>query len=253
MTAGAVKVALERILPFRDLFLQEANRQVRYHACHERGWTDSYLLTIDDGAVGYGSIKGPAASERDTVFEIYVVPAARRWLRALFVQVLALSGATHIECQTNDPLLTPLLYEFGSDINADVMLFEDDAATSLAVSGAAVRPRRPDDHVFEHTGEPVGDHVVILDDEVVGTGGFLLHYNPPFADLFMEVRPDRRRRGLGSLLVQEVKHACYRAGRVPAARCAISNLASRGALTRAGFRTCGFLARARVSTVRTQT
>ena len=37
--------------------------------------------------------------------------------------------------------------------------------------------------------------VAALHGEVVGTGGFLLHYNPPFADLYMEVREDARRRG----------------------------------------------------------
>jgi GNAT superfamily N-acetyltransferase len=249
VTAKVRKVALERVLPFRDLFLQEANRQIRYNACHERGWTDTYLLTLDDAAVGYGAIKGQtAASGRDTVFELYIVPSARGSSRELFVELLAASAAAYIECQTNDPLLSPLLYEFGRDINAGVMLFEDHFASNLAIPGAAVRRRAPDDHVFDHTVEPIGDYVVTMEDEVVGTGGFMLHYNPPFADLYMEVRPDRRRRGLGSLLLQEVKKACYGAGRVPAARCGIANLASRGALTRAGLRPCGFVALARLAT-----
>ncbi|HWF86358.1 MAG TPA: GNAT family N-acetyltransferase [Vicinamibacterales bacterium] len=116
----------------------------------------------------------------------YVVPAARRWSRELFIDLLAASAAAYIECQTNDPVLSSLLYEFGRDINASVMLFE--------------------------------------------------------------VRPDRRRRGLGSLLVQEVEKACYGAGRVPAARCRLANLVSRGALIRAGLRPCGFMALAHVAT-----
>jgi GNAT superfamily N-acetyltransferase len=239
---NASKVALERVLPLRELFLQEANRQIRYNACHERGWTDSYLLTLDHAAVGYGSIKGQTTAGRDTVFELYVVPAARRWSRELFIDLLAASAATYIECQTNDPVLSPLLYEFGRDINASVMLFDDRFATDLAVAGATVRRRRPDDHVFDHTLEPVGDYVVTMAGEVVATGGFMLHYNAPFADLYMEVRLDRRRQGLGSLLVQELKKACYGAGRVPAARCGIANLGSRGALIRAGLRPCGFMA-----------
>ncbi len=63
----------------------------------------------------------------------------------------------------------------------------------------------------------------------------MLHYNPPFADLYMEVREDCRRRGIGSFLIQEVKRECYLAGRVPAARTSIRNLASRACLSRAGF------------------
>jgi hypothetical protein len=38
-----VRADLARIQPLRGLFLHEAGFQVRYHACHERGWTDSYV------------------------------------------------------------------------------------------------------------------------------------------------------------------------------------------------------------------
>lgn len=64
----------------------------------------------------------------------------------------------------------------------------------------------------------------------------------------MEVRQDRRRRGLGSLLLQDVKKACYLAGRVPAARCDIQNTASRATLSKAGMRVCGFMLTGRIKT-----
>jgi GNAT superfamily N-acetyltransferase len=75
----------------------------------------------------------------------------------------------------------------------------------------------------------------------VAAAGFLLHYNKPFADLWMEVREDHRRQGLGSFVLQEVKKECYLAGRVPAARCNMKNPGSRGTLIRAGMRVCGFV------------
>jgi GNAT superfamily N-acetyltransferase len=100
--------------------------------------------------------------------------------------------------------------------------------------------------VFEHRIEPVGDYVVELNGEVVATGGFSLHYNRPFADLYMEVREDRRGRGIGSFLVQELKKECYLAGRVPAARCDLRNAASRATLIKAGLRVCGFMLTGRV-------
>lgn len=59
--------------------------------------------------------------------------------------------------------------------------------------------------------------------------------------LYMEVREDCRRKGFGSFLVQELKRACYLAGRVPAARCSIRNRASRATLIKAGLRACGFM------------
>jgi GNAT superfamily N-acetyltransferase len=82
--------------------------------------------------------------------------------------------------------------------------------------------------------------------EIVATGGFMLHYNMPFADLYMEVAADRRRRGYGSFLLQEVKKACCRAGRVPAARCGQENAASRATLIKAGLRICGAMLIGRV-------
>jgi GNAT superfamily N-acetyltransferase len=241
MKPTAQKASIADILPLRALYLQETNFQIRYHACHERGWTDSYLLTLDDRVVGYGSIKGREVQDRDTVFEYYVAPPFGRRARELFEQLLAASGAEFIECQSNDLLLSSMIYEFSSSVSADVVLFGDHAVTEHRIPGVAVRLRRPDDQVFEHKAEPVGEYVAVVGDEVVGTGGFLLHYNRPFADLYMEVREDFRGRGIGSYLVQEIKRECYLAGRVPAARTSLENIASRATLLKSGLKVCGFM------------
>lgn len=97
------------------------------------------------------------------------------------------------------------------------------------------------DDIFAHTVEPVGECVVELNGGVVATSGYFLHYNRPFADVFMEVHPDHRRGGLGSFLVQEIIAACHADGRVPAARCSVDNNASRLTLTKAGMRICGYM------------
>jgi hypothetical protein len=159
----------------------------------------------------------------------------------LFQRLLAASGARFIECQSNDLLLSSMLYEFSRSVSVNVVLFEDHVVTALRVPDTIVRARRTDDEIFEHKTEPVGDYVVELGGEVVATGGFLLHYNKPFADLYMEVREDRRCLGIGSFLLQEVKVRCYLADRVPAARCDIRNGASRSTLVKAGLRVCGFM------------
>jgi GNAT superfamily N-acetyltransferase len=75
----------------------------------------------------------------------------------------------------------------------------------------------------------------------------MLHYNLPFADLYMEVREDCRRCGIGSFLLQEVKRECYLAGRVPAARTSIGNFASRACLSKAGLRVSGFMLTGEIS------
>lgn len=247
MALAAIKTDLESIQPLRALFLQETNFQVRYDAYHERGWTDSYSLLIDDLVVGYGSIKGQERNNRDTVFEYFVVKPFRSRSSQLLRELLAASSARFIECQSNDLLLSSMLYEFCPYVRANVVLFEDHTTTALDVPGAAIRTRRSDDVIFQQKVEPVGDYVVEWEGEVVATGGFLLHYNKPFADLYMEVREDRRQQGIGSFLLQAVKARCYLAGRVPAARCNLQNVASRATLIKAGFRICGFMLLGEVS------
>ena len=241
LTIAAAKADLRDILPLRELFLQENNFQIRYDARHARGWTDSYLLRIEDSVVGYGAITGQERDSRDTVFEFFVVRPFRKNASALFRQLLAASGAEYIECQSNDLLLSSMLFEFSPSVKSEVVLFEDHAVTEHIVPGATFRARSKNDQVFDHDVEPVGDYVIETNGEVVATGGFLCHYNPPFADLYMEVRKDCRCRGIGSFLLQEVKKECYLAGRVPAARCHIQNFASRATLAKAGLRVCGFM------------
>ena len=241
MSATVLKVELAEILPLRALYLEQMNCQIRYNACHERGWTDSYVLMLDDARVGYGSIKGREIKDRDTVFEYFVIQPWRNRANELFRQLISTSGVRLIECQSNDRLLSSMLFDFSSEVSADVVLFEDHAVTEHLLTGAVVRPKRSEDGIFEHHAEPAGDYVLEFGGEVVATGGFMLHYNKPFADLYMEVREDCRRRGFGSFLLQEVKKACYLAGRVPAARTDVRNIASRATLIKAGLRVSGFM------------
>ena len=241
MMAAVRKVTLTDILPLRSLFLQEANCQIRYDACHARGWTDSYLINVDGRNIGYGSVKGQEIADRDTVFEYFIMPPFRKHASELFRQLLAASGATLVECQSNDLLLSSMLFEFCHCVSADTVLFADYCATGHMLPGALVRRRGEHDIIFEHRVEPVGEYVLEVASEVVATGGYMTHYNPPFADLYMEVREECRRRGYASYLLQEVKKECYAHGRVPAARCSLENAASRGALLKAGMRISGFM------------
>ncbi len=84
----------------------------------------------------------------------------------------------------------------------------------------------------------MGEWIIEAGGEVAATGGILFHYNVPYGDIYMEVAEPFRRRGYGSYLVQELKRTCYEMGRVPAARCNVSNVASRATLQKAGFLPC---------------
>ncbi len=242
MKIEAIKTTLAEIEPLRTLFLQENDFQIRYNACHERGWSDPWLMLLDGRKIGYGAIKGQEGlGDRDAVFEFFLLPDFRKMAGLVFAEWLAASGAAFIECQSNDVFLTGLLYQFSRNIRSEVALFEDHLATDLVLPDAVFRPRRVGEPVFEHHLEPVGAYVLEMEGAVVATGGFMLHYNPPFADLYLEMKEDHRRSGLGSFLLQELKKECYRSGRVPAARCNIRNVASKAALAKAGLRVCGFM------------
>jgi hypothetical protein len=242
MDLKITKTDLNDILHLRALFLQECNFQVRYNACHERGWSDSYLISVGGISVGYGSVKGKDdLTKREAIFEFYIMPAWRKNSNTIFEKLIAISGATYIECQSNDLLLSSMIYEFGQNISSDVILFKDGPVTTLEVTNAIFRQRMPDEHLFQHNHEPDGDYVIEVNSEVVATGGFLLHYNKPFADLYMEVHEDQRQKGYASLIIQELKKACFLSGRVPAARCGISNKASKATLLKGGLAIAGYM------------
>jgi GNAT superfamily N-acetyltransferase len=84
----------------------------------------------------------------------------------------------------------------------------------------------------------VGDYVLELNESIIATGGFMLYYNSPFCDLYLEVDERFHRQGFGSYLVQELKREAYRQELRPAARCSIINNASRNTLLKAGMKVC---------------
>ncbi len=242
MQVRAHKTELKEILPLRQFFLQENNFQIRYNACHERNWSDSYLLTSNDITIGYGSVKGKdKLTDRDAIFEFYILPPFRKLTGPAFTALINASRPNHIECQSNDLLLTPLLYEFSRGIYSDVILFRDHVQTEFQIPGIMMRRRKERDVVPGIKTEDLGDFIVERNGEQIASGGFLLHYNLPFADLYMEVTEKHRRDGIGSFLIQELKRQCYLAGRVPAARCNMQNLASRATMLKAGMEICGYM------------
>jgi GNAT superfamily N-acetyltransferase len=240
-----VKARLSAIQPLRALFLQEINAQVRYDAAHTRSGAVEYLIREGGRDIGYGSLKdadgGPA------LFEFYVVPPFRQHAAELLRELVAKAQPAALECQTNDRFFAPLARELSADITSDTILFEVGQSNGLISPDGAFRRRRRRDQVFRHGVEPVGDFVIEVHGEVAATGGFLLHYNPPFADLFMEVRADARRRGYGSFLTQQLVAECYLAGRVPAARTGIDNIASQQTLLKGGLRESGRMLRVAIA------
>ena len=143
-----------------------------------------------------------------SIYEFYVLPHYRSRLFDFFSVLLAASGVSMIETQSNDPLLTAMLHTFAHDVTSKSILYHDKLTTALAPAGAFFRratrsddPQIPADQLFSHG-------VVEVDGTVAAKGGVLFHYNWPYGDIFMDVAEPYRRRGLGSYLVQELKRVC---------------------------------------------
>jgi GNAT superfamily N-acetyltransferase len=232
------KTDLKEVQAFRILFLQENNFQFIYDKCHIYGWADTYIFILDDLPIGYGAIWGRSKREdRDAIFEFYIIKPYRKFANGFFLKFQLASGATFIECQSNDLLLSRLLFEYSQNISAEAILFEDHFQTIFVMPDVIFQKKTGEENMRNDQCE----YILKQNDKVVATGGLMLNYNMPYADLYYEVNENCRRKGFGSLIVQELKKAAYLMGRVPAARCNINNMSSKATLLKAGFEVCGYI------------
>jgi GNAT superfamily N-acetyltransferase len=243
MTFDVSPVPLKEILPLRELYRREMNCQIVHDSLPGRGFGDLFLLREADRVAGYGFVMGYRGEPRDMIREFFLLPPYRGSALPMFRRLVEVSKARRIEAQTNDVLLTLMLYDCAGEITSDTIVFSDARTTNLAVAGVTFRPVTDADRgsIFDHKVEGVGDWLVDHDGAIVATGGIATHYNPPYGDLYMEVDEQSRRRGYGSYLIQELKRACYERGKVPAARCHVANAASRATLQKAGLWPCARL------------
>lgn len=243
MSITVAKVSLRKILPMREEYRREMNCQIVHDSWHERGFTTSYAISVDGRVVGYGSVGGVGSEPKDLLKEFYVEPSRRFMAEKAFDELVRVSGARRVEAQTNDRLLTQMLLNSVVTVEREGIVFEDGVTTHHVLPGASFRRigRWERRKVFAHEVEPVGDWVVEMKGEVVGTGGLMFHYNPPFSDVYMEVSASYRRLGVGTFLVQELKRVSHEMKKIPAARTGADNIASRQTLQRAGMIPCAWL------------
>lgn len=237
MEIQVIKTQLDEIRSFRTLFLHEGHFQFTYDKCHYYGWADTYIFFADGKKVGYGAVWGKEnRADRDSIMEFFVLKTLRQFSGILFRQFISVSGASFIECQSNDFLLRDMLYEYAEKITAEAILFADNVQTNFLIPGVVFGRKETGDK----NADDMGGFFLEQNGETVATGGFMLNYNIPYADIYLEVKDQSRRKGFGSLLIQELKKEIYLMARVPAARCNIQNAASKATLIKAGFKICGF-------------
>jgi RimJ/RimL family protein N-acetyltransferase len=229
----ATKTTLSTVAHLRNQFLQENNIQFVLDKCHRYGWADTYIFTKNGEQAGYGSVWGKDKREdRDAIFEFYLIESVRNVSNQFFALFCRASNASYIECQSNDRFLYPMFEKFAINTYAEAILFADDHETNLLVDKSSIERK-------DHANPDDCQYVINYDSKVAGTGGFMLNYNVPYADIYYEIHEDYRRKGLGSFFVQELKKEIYKMGRVPAARCNVTNAISKATLLKAGFIVCG--------------
>ena len=244
-----IQTPVDAILALREEYRHEMDCQIVHDSYHARGFTVSYLLRMEGRTVGYGSVAGNPHGPRETIKEFYVLPAFRREALPLFRELATVAEARWIEAQTNDRLLSLMLFDCATELASETILFSDGGTTNHALTGVMLRRVTDADlpPMFPHTREPVGEWGLEFDGQIVATGGLMFHYNPPYGDIYMEVAAPYQRRGYGGYLVQELKRLCYARGGIPAARCHKDNLASRRTLQRAGMLPCARIVRGRIA------
>ena len=249
MQCAIIKTDEVSIEPFRKLFLAAFNNQFVYDKCHYYGWAGNYLFIVNGTEVGYGSIWGTNdRSVPDSIFECYILPPYRKYVDEFFSQLISLTQASFIECQTNDIFLYELLCRFSDSVKTERILFKEHIETNLQIPGTVLRKRTENDTLNSDD----GDHILEHNGSMVAHGGLLLNYNFPYADIYMHVLDDYRHKGFGSLIAQELKKAAYSMQRVPAARCNINNTFSKRTLEKAGFLPCGFIQTGTIKTSRNE-
>jgi hypothetical protein len=125
------RVEPHSILALRDAYRAEMDCQIIHYSWLARGWYDPYRLSVNGGPVGYGCVGGLRGKNKVTAMEFYVTPEHRGKSQSLFRAFIDAGGARKIECQTNDRLLTLMLYDTAHRIKPGPVLFEDSVETRL--------------------------------------------------------------------------------------------------------------------------
>jgi GNAT superfamily N-acetyltransferase len=237
MAITAQRCELESILALRDMYRLEMSCQIIHDSIHSRpGWTHEYSLKIDRKQVGYGSvaIAGPWA-KAPSLYEFFVAGPYRLQVFELFAALQKACGASRMEIQSNDVLTNTMCLTYAKNVEPDSVLFRDEVTTDFVPGGAEFRTATEADGLDISVQQLPWHGVVEMEGRIAATGGILFHYNRPYGDIYMDVREEFRKRGLGAFIVQELKRVCYEGGFKPGARCSPANIASQRTLQRAGF------------------
>jgi hypothetical protein len=111
----------EEIESLRELYRQEANCEIIHDSALRRKIADSYLIQVNGRVAGYAGVWNTYDPGR--LMEYYLLPHWRAEALPVFRQVLDVTAATHVEAQTNIPLMLLMLYDFATGIKRETVIF----------------------------------------------------------------------------------------------------------------------------------
>src|SRR5689334_13595377 len=117
------RVEYKDIEIMRELYREEARCEIVHDSFLARKLAEPYLIFANGRVAGYGAIGNKYPP--NCLTEFYIVPHLRQFALAMYRALLAVSGATQVEAQTNMPLMLLMLYDCAININSEVLLFED--------------------------------------------------------------------------------------------------------------------------------
>ncbi len=176
----------------------------------------------------------------------------------IFRWVISTYDIQHAIASTIEPLYFSLCLDVQKSITLHSYLFRDHKRIDLSSSSSNTIFRKAEksglDEIAqfyrvntEGPGEWIeafvkkrlnrGELFVLYDRRIVVATGECIpsQKQPPYADLGMVVAQSYRSRGLGSLMLIQLKNHCYEAGWTPICSCAADNRASQKAIEKAGF------------------
>src|SRR5215831_19319338 len=160
MNIQAHRAEYQDVEAMRGLYSQELNCQIIRDSFLSRGLADPYLILVEGRIGGYGAVSNKY--DKGRLVEFYALPHTRSLALPMFRELLTASQATHIEAQTNNPLMLLMLYDCARNITAENILFHDAFAAHLACPNGVFRRAVPEDAgaIFSHQQEPIGDCVI---------------------------------------------------------------------------------------------
>lgn len=237
------KSSAEETAEFRRRLMAETPLQFVAWSALPRGIADPWLVLVDGEPAGYYTVWN--RYYEGAVGECWIAPSFERARAQLLTETASLSGAREVRAQTNMPGMLALALDSCPSVEATNVLFgwSGGEGPPCPIPGLECvpvpnpEPNHPDSR----------DFAAVLGGAKIAQGGYLCHYNPPFADVHMEVGEAWRGRGVGAWFVAQASRAAAEAGKTPAARCNIDNFSSRRTLIKGGMEVIGHILQGRIA------